>query len=136
VTYLTFFVSPKVFRRRPGATGSYIEEAYDVRISKHREVCRQFHPLKFFLFKEYRIFVMMTTLTVNINNKKAEKAIKAMLEALGLDYNIAINSSDRPLNKSEQAIYDGMKRSLAQIKLHQEGKLELKTIEEVLAELS
>jgi GTP cyclohydrolase I len=78
----------------------------------------------------------MTTLTVNINNKKAEKAIKAMLEALGLDYNIAINSSDRPLNKSEQAIYDGMKRSLAQIKLHQEGKLELKTIEEVLAELS
>ena len=30
----------------------------------------------------------MTTLTVNINNKKTEKAVKAVLDALGLNYNI------------------------------------------------
>jgi hypothetical protein len=30
----------------------------------------------------------MTILTVNINNKKIEKAIKAILDALGLNYNI------------------------------------------------
>ena len=33
----------------------------------------------------------MTTLTVHIDNEKAEKAIKAVLEALDLDYQI-----DRP----------------------------------------
>ena len=30
----------------------------------------------------------MTTLTVNIDNKKSEKAVKAVLEALGLNYSI------------------------------------------------
>lgn len=35
----------------------------------------------------------MTTLTVHIDNEKSEKAIKAVLEALGLDYQV---------NKSEE----------------------------------
>jgi hypothetical protein len=30
----------------------------------------------------------MTTLTVNIDNKKSEKAVKAVLDALGLSYNV------------------------------------------------
>jgi len=30
----------------------------------------------------------MTTLTVNIDNKKSEKAVKAVLDALGLSYNL------------------------------------------------
>ena len=30
----------------------------------------------------------MTTLTVNIENEKNEKAIKAVLDAFGLEYNI------------------------------------------------
>jgi len=30
----------------------------------------------------------MTTLTVNIEDKKTEKAIKAVLDAFGLDYNV------------------------------------------------
>ena len=30
----------------------------------------------------------MITLTVNIDNKKSEKAVKAVLDALGLNYNI------------------------------------------------
>ncbi|KIA94280.1 hypothetical protein OC25_10145 [Pedobacter kyungheensis] len=30
----------------------------------------------------------MTTLTVNINDKKTEKAVKAVLDALGLNYSI------------------------------------------------
>lgn len=81
----------------------------------------------------------MTTLTVNINNKKAEKAVKAVLDALGLSYDIqptAAGNIDQPLNKAELAMYKRLKRSLEEIKLHEEGKIKLKTIEEVLADLS
>jgi len=80
----------------------------------------------------------MTTLTVNIENKKTEKAVKAVFDALGLDYQISQSVAEikRPLNKAEQQLYKKLKSSFKDIKLHQEGKLELKTIEEVLAELS
>lgn len=80
----------------------------------------------------------MTTLTVNIDDKKTEKAIKAVLDAFGLDYNIKqdTNPVTRPLTKSEQVMYNRLKRSVKQINLYKEGKIKLKTIEEVLAELS
>jgi hypothetical protein len=79
----------------------------------------------------------MTTLTVNIDNKKSEKAVKAVLDALGLTYEVqsAPDQIDRPLNKAEQHLYKNLKKSLEQIRLHQAGKIELKTIEQVLAEL-
>jgi hypothetical protein len=32
---------------------------------------------------------MMTTLTVNIDNKKTEKAIKGVLDAVDLDYSVS-----------------------------------------------
>jgi len=49
----------------------------------------------------------MTTFTVNIDNKKTEKAIKSILDAIDLDYNIEHPSiTKRPLNKSEQVIYN------------------------------
>ncbi|TZF82516.1 hypothetical protein FW774_13475 [Pedobacter sp. BS3] len=81
---------------------------------------------------------MMTTLTVNIDNKKTEKAIKAVLDAFGLDYNIEQHSdaADRALTKSEQVIFNRLKRSAKQIKLYKEGKISLRPIEDVLAELS
>ncbi|PWS31871.1 hypothetical protein [Pedobacter paludis] len=79
----------------------------------------------------------MTTLTVNINDKKTEKAVKAVLEALGLSYaeNKKNKSTQEPLNKSEQAMYNRLKNSFEQIKLHQEGKIKLRSIEELLSEL-
>jgi len=79
----------------------------------------------------------MTTLTVNIDNKKSEKAVKAVLDALGLNYSIGSSpdSIERPLNKAEQRVYNNLKRSLEQIKLHQEGKIELRDARELLHEL-
>ena len=79
----------------------------------------------------------MTTLTVNIDNKKSEKAVKAVFDALGLNYEVVPNTvlTERPLNKAEQRIYNNMKRSLQQIKLHQEGKIDLKDARELLDEL-
>lgn len=47
-----------------------------------------------------------------------------------------MKKSKRPLNKSELAIYKRLKKSFGEIKLHQQGKLKLKTIEEVLEDLS
>jgi hypothetical protein len=80
----------------------------------------------------------MTTLTVNIDNKKTAKAVKAVLDALGLDYNVEQQSDPtrRPLNESEKVIYDRLKKSAEQIRLYKEGKIKLRPIEEVLAELS
>jgi hypothetical protein len=80
----------------------------------------------------------MTRLTVNIDNRKSKKVILAVVQALGLSYEVepAKAFADKPLNKAELAMYKRLKKSFEQIKLHQEGKIELKTIEEVLAELS
>jgi len=41
----------------------------------------------------------------------------------------------RPLNKAELRIYKRLKRSFEQIKLHQEGKIELRDARELLKEL-
>ena len=79
----------------------------------------------------------MTTLTVNIDNKKSEKAVKAVLDALGLSYNVEATpaDTDRPLNKSEQRLYNNLKKSFEEIRLHQEGKIELKDARTLLDEL-
>ena len=80
---------------------------------------------------------MMTTLTVNIKNKKTEKAIKAVLDAFGLDYNVSEDASTgkQPLNKAEQLIYDRLKKSAEEIKLYKEGKIKLRDATEFLDEL-
>lgn len=75
----------------------------------------------------------MTTLTVNIENKKSEKAVKAVLDALGLNYEVASNS--KASVKAEQEIYNRLKDSFEQIKLHQEGKIELRDAKDFLDEL-
>ncbi len=82
----------------------------------------------------------MTTLTVTIEDKKTEKAVKAILDALSLNYRVhkkaaEAASADRPLNKAEKAMYNRLKRSFEQIKLHQEGKIELPDIDELLIQL-
>jgi hypothetical protein len=79
----------------------------------------------------------MTTLTVNIDNKKSEKAVKAVLDALGLNYNVSdgADKTERPLNKAEQRLYNNLKKSFEEIKLHQEGKIELRDARELLNEL-
>lgn len=41
----------------------------------------------------------MITLTVNIDNKKSEKAVKAVLDALGLNYNV--DKSERLVDEAQ-----------------------------------
>jgi len=79
----------------------------------------------------------MTTLTVNIDNKKTEKAVKAVFDSLGLDYQVSLSADEakRPLNKAEQRLYNGLKKSFQEIKLHQEGKIVLRDARELFDEL-
>ena len=80
---------------------------------------------------------MMTTLIVNIDNKKTEKAIKAILDAFDLDYDINQHSdiAGKPLTKSEQVIYRRLKKSAEEVKLYKEGKIKLQDASEFLNEL-
>jgi GTP cyclohydrolase I len=78
----------------------------------------------------------MTTLTVNIEDKKTETAIKAVLEAFGLDYTEQHpGNTDQSLTKSEQEIYDRLSKSAKEIKLYREGKIKLQDASEFLNEL-
>jgi len=45
------------------------------------------------------------------------------------------NQTQRLLNKDEQRVYNNIKKSLQQIKLHQEGKIQLSDTRELLNEL-
>jgi hypothetical protein len=80
---------------------------------------------------------MMTKLTVNIEDKKTEKAIKAILDAFDLNYNTERDTApaNRPLNKSEQVIYKRLKKSIDEINLYKDGKIELQSAKEFLNEL-
>lgn len=79
----------------------------------------------------------MTTLTVNIHNKKTERAIKAVLDAFGLEYNISQGAGieSPPLTKAEQLMYDRLKKSAEEIRLYKEGKIKLQNASEFLNEL-
>jgi hypothetical protein len=80
----------------------------------------------------------MTRLTVDINDKKSEKAIKAVLDALGLNYDLEQNiipEKQQALNKAEREVYNNLKDSFAQIKLHEDGKIKLQNAKDALAEI-
>lgn len=77
----------------------------------------------------------MTTLTVNIEDKKTEKAIKAVLDAFGLDYNVAKDNAKTPLTKQEQVMYNRLKKTAEEINLYKQGKIELQDARDFLNEL-
>ena len=62
----------------------------------------------------------MITLTVNIDNKKSEKAVKAVLDALGLNYNIdkpqTLEQYNTDLEEGNAEIEKGNFISAAQLK--------------------
>jgi hypothetical protein len=79
----------------------------------------------------------MITITVNIDDKKSEKVVKAVLDALGLSYDMESKNSQtkRPLNKTEERVYNNMKQSLEQIKIHQKGQINLRDARDLPNEL-
>ncbi|WP_299284333.1 hypothetical protein [uncultured Mucilaginibacter sp.] len=84
-------------------------------------------------------FVIMTTFTINTEDKKSEKALKAILKALDIDYHVQSSgdavSKPRPLNKKEKQIFESLKGSLTDIKRWERGEIELKNARDLLNEL-
>jgi hypothetical protein len=78
----------------------------------------------------------MTTVTVNIDNKKSEKIALAVLETLGLNYKTDTIEADRPLNKKEQELFERLKSSFSDIKKWEKGELSLKDARAFLNEVS
>ena len=77
----------------------------------------------------------MVTMNIHIDDKKSEKVIKAVLDALNVRYDIEDSSSSSELSKEEKAIYKRLQTSLDQIKQHQSGQIELRDATELLDEL-
>jgi len=76
----------------------------------------------------------MTTLTIEIP-AKVEKTLTDLIEQLG--GKIVTTDKKKKLSKAEkkQQILDDLAESIKWVKLHQEGKVEAKTIEQLLNEL-
>lgn len=81
----------------------------------------------------------MATFTINTEDKKSEKALKAILKALEIDYEVKskdeVEPKVRPLNKKEKQIYESLKGSLTDIEKWKKGELELKDAKSFLDEL-
>ena len=75
----------------------------------------------------------MATLTVHIDNEKDLPILKEILNRFGASYNE--EAGERPLNKAEKATYKRLKTSFEEIKLYNEGKIELRDARELLNEL-
>ena len=74
----------------------------------------------------------MTTLTVDIDNEKDLPVIKEFLTRFGLNYKV----SEGPLlNKSEDKLYKKLKKSIAEIKDWEAGKINLQDAKEAVKEI-
>lgn len=75
----------------------------------------------------------MASLTVHIDIEKDLPILKEILKRFGASYNE--EAVERPLNKAEKILYKNLKTSFEEIKLHSEGKIELRDARELLNEL-
>jgi len=76
----------------------------------------------------------MTTLTIEIP-EKVEKTLAELVEQLGGRVILKKGVDGSNKSKKKQQVLDDLEKSLKWVKLHQEGKVEAKTIDELLNEL-
>jgi len=76
----------------------------------------------------------MTTLTIEIP-EKVERTLSDLVEQLG--GKVLNRDSGKKSNKAvkKKQILDGLEESVKWVKLHQEGKVEAKSVQELLNEL-
>ncbi len=81
----------------------------------------------------------MATFMVSTADKKSEKALKAILNALKLNYEIKskdeVELKSRPFNKKEKQIFESLKNTFIDIKKWERGELEFKDAKTLLDEL-
>jgi hypothetical protein len=76
----------------------------------------------------------MTTLTIEIP-EKVEKTLSDLVEQLGGKVAATDSPSKRSKEAKKKQILDDLEESVKWVKLHQEGKIEAKSIEQILDEL-
>jgi len=76
----------------------------------------------------------MTTLTIEIP-EKVEKTPAEFVEQLGGKVVATETIKKKSLTKKEKQILDDLEESIKWVKLHQEGKVKAKSIEQLLSEL-
>ncbi len=72
----------------------------------------------------------METLVIKINDSKKSEALKAVLKALDIEFEVSGKSS-----KAAKKIVKSIKKGLDELKLIEEGKIKPKSLEEFLDEL-
>ncbi len=81
----------------------------------------------------------MATFVVSTDDEKSEKALKAFLNALEIDYKIEdkdeMEQQSPPLNKKEKQIFESLKGSLIDIERWEKGEIEFKNAKTFLDEL-
>jgi len=76
----------------------------------------------------------MTTLTIEIP-EKVEKTLSDLVEQLGRKIVATETIKKKSLTKKEKQILDDLEESIKWVKLYQEGKVQAKSIEQLLSEL-
>ena len=76
----------------------------------------------------------MTTLTIKIPDR-IEKSLTDIIEQLGGEILVADKEKKSAKATKKQQILDDLEESVKSVKLHQEGKVKAKTIQELLDEL-
>ncbi|MEX8549013.1 MAG: hypothetical protein V5804_15550 [Mucilaginibacter sp.] len=81
----------------------------------------------------------MATFTINTEDKKSEKALKAILKVLEIDYQVqSLNKAEskpQPFNKKEKQLYESLKNTFHDIEKWKKGELEFKDARTLLDEL-
>jgi hypothetical protein len=74
----------------------------------------------------------MTTLTVDIENEKDLPVLKEILTRFGLNYKV---SGEAVRNNSEEKLYNKFKKSFAEVKDWETGKIKLQDADEAVKEI-
>jgi len=77
-------------------------------------------------------FVIMTTLTVDIENEKDLPVLKEILSRFGLNYKV---NQEPVMNKEEEKLYKRLKQSFSEIKDWDAGKVKLQDAKEAVREI-
>jgi hypothetical protein len=74
----------------------------------------------------------MTEILVRIKNKRKVSFIKELLQSFSF---VELKEMEKEFSPGDKKLLRGLKQSFKEVKLHQQGKLKLKTFQQLIDEL-
>lgn len=74
----------------------------------------------------------MTEILIRIKNRRKVSFIKELLSSFNY---VELKELEKEFTPAEKRMIKGLKQSFKEIKLHQQGKIKLKTLQELIDEL-